>query len=180
MMKQTINRLDQTVTQWVASVFGQSARPFFEFMTLLGDPITITLISVGLLASAFYTSSVRLALTGIAIPATVIIGALLKLAFERARPMTEYAMNMKLKTFSFPSGHSSGSTIAFGILAYLAFMKLPAPYNVIIGSLLCMIPLFVGISRVYLGAHFPSDVIAGWLLGLVALVFVVFVIRPLS
>lgn len=177
-MKQTINRFDQSVTQWVASFFGQSTRPFFEFMTMLGDPISITLITIAVVAAAIYTSNVRLVISGLVIPATVVIGALLKLAFERARPVTEYALNMKLKTFSFPSGHSSGSMIAFGLLAYLAFVKLPAPFNFIVGGLLALIPIFVGISRVYLGAHFPSDVVAGWLLGLVALVIIIVIIRP--
>lgn len=179
-MKQSVHRFDQSITQWVASFFGQSTRPFFEFMTMLGDPIFITLVTLGVLASALYTSSIRLALAGLSIPATVLVGALLKVLFERARPVTEYAMNMKLKTFSFPSGHSSGSMIAFGLLAYFAFTRLPAPYNVVVGGVLCLVPFFVGISRVYLGAHFPSDVIAGWLLGIIALTLVILLIKPLA
>lgn len=179
-MKQTIHRFDQTVTQGVASFFGQSARPFFEFMTMLGDPLTVAAVTIAIISVGIYQSSVRLALAGAAIPATVFIGALLKMGFERARPMTEYAMNMKLQTFSFPSGHSSGSMITFGLLAYIAFMKLPAPWNMVVGSILAVVPIFVGLSRVYLGAHFPSDVIAGWLLGLIALAVVILVVRPFA
>jgi len=148
-------------------------------MTALGDPVSITLIASAILGVSWYVSSMELAMAGLAIPTTVVIGAILKLTFERARPVTEYALNMKLKTFSFPSGHSSGSMIAFGLLAYFAFMVLPASFNVMIGGLLCLVPLFVGISRVYLGAHFPSDVLAGWLLGLIALAIVIQIIRPL-
>jgi len=179
-MKDTLHRFDQGVTQWVASAFGQSARPFFEFMTMLGDPLAIGIVSIGIATAGFMQSNMKLVATGAIIPLTVLIGALLKLAFERARPLTEYAMNMKLQTFSFPSGHSSGSMIAYGILAYIAFVKLPAPWNLVAGTLLLLVPLFVGLSRVYLGAHFPSDVIAGWLLGLAALAFVVLILRPLS
>lgn len=145
---------------------------------MLGDPVSILVITSAVVATGFYTSNMRLVMSGFAIPATIFIGALLKMSFERARPLTEYAMNMKLQTFSFPSGHSSGSTIAFGLLAYLAFAKLPAPWSYIIGGALAAVPVFVGISRVYLGAHFPSDVIAGWALGLVALLVVIFVIKP--
>lgn len=147
---------------------------------MLGDPIAIGLVSAAIVGVGIKTSNVRLAMSGAAIPTTLLVGALLKLIFERARPVTEYAMNMKIHTFSFPSGHSSGSTIAYGLLAYFAFMKLPAPWNVIVGLIMAIIPIFVGLSRVYLGAHFPSDVIAGWMLGLAAITFVILIVHPLS
>lgn len=149
-------------------------------MTMLGDPLAIGLVSVAVASAGIASSNMRLVATGAIIPLTVLIGALLKLSFERARPLTEYAMNMKLQTFSFPSGHSSGSMIAYGILAYIAFSRLPAPWNFIVGGVLLVVPLMVGLSRVYLGAHFPSDVIAGWILGLLALAFVVLVLRPFA
>lgn len=178
-MRQFLHRFDQNVTNWVVSVFGQSTRPFFEFMTMLGDPVAVSLITIGVIAAGVYTSSLRLAISGAMIPGTLLIGALLKLGFERARPLTEYALNMKFQTFSFPSGHSSGSVIAYGLLAYLAFAKLPAPWNIVVGLVLAIVPLFVGLSRIYLGAHFPSDVVAGWALGVGMLLVVIFVVRPL-
>ncbi|MES2876188.1 MAG: phosphatase PAP2 family protein [Patescibacteria group bacterium] len=179
-MKHTLQRFDQHTTQWIVGLFGQQSRPFFEFMTMLGDPVSIIVVTIGVMCAGLYTSSMRLVLSGAIIPLTVVTGAILKMLFERARPLTEYAMNMKLQTFSFPSGHSSGSMIAYGLLAYIAFTKLPAPWNYVTATALMAIPLFVGLSRVYLGAHFPSDVIAGWLLGASALILVVFVLRPFS
>ncbi len=179
-MKANLHRFDQSLTQWVASTFGQAARPFFEFMTMLGDPIAITVVTIAVIGSGLYASNFRIAVSGAIIPLTLIVGALLKLLFERARPVTEYAMNMKLQTFSFPSGHSSGSMIAYGLLAYIAYVKLPEPWNYIVCVVLALIPIFVGLSRVYLGAHFPSDVLAGWVLGLIALCLVIFVVRPFA
>ncbi|MBC7512695.1 phosphatase PAP2 family protein [Candidatus Saccharibacteria bacterium] len=177
-MRQVINRFDQRLTRWVVATFGQSWRLFFASITRLGDPIPIILISAAVIGIGFLAQNAQFALSGIVIPATVLIGALLKILFERARPLTEYAMNMKLKTFSFPSGHSSGSTIAFGVLAILALQYYEAPLGIVLSGALITIPLLVGVSRVYLGAHFPSDVIAGWLLGILALLFVTEVIRP--
>lgn len=177
-MKQTILRFDAGLTRWVAATFGQRSRPLFEFLTFLGDPLTVTVVTVGLIGSGLYFSNLPLAVSGAIIPATVLVGAMLKILFERARPVTEYAMNMKLQTFSFPSGHSSGSTITYGILAYLVITGLMTPWHLSLGMLLAIIPVGVGISRVYLGAHFPSDVIAGWLLGLISLLATILLIGP--
>lgn len=179
-MKQSILRFDRTLTGWIAATFGQSSRPFFEFMTMLGDPLAVGVITIFVMSYGFFTSDLPLVLSGTVIPITVLIGALLKLGFERARPLTEYAMNMKLKTFSFPSGHSSGSTITYGLLAYLVFTVLTGPWSIVGGVVLAVLPIFVGLSRVYLGAHFPSDVIAGWLLGGSAMFVILFILRPLA
>lgn len=179
-MKQTIKRFDAGLTRWVAATFGQRSRPFFEFMTMLGDPITVGVVTVAIITAGLAGNDTALAFSGAAIPFTVLIGALLKILFERARPLTEYALNMKLQTFSFPSGHSSGSMITYGLLAYLSFVALPTPWHLVTAAIMALVPAGVGVSRVYLGAHFPSDVIAGWLLGGISLIIVVCLVGPLS
>ena len=179
-MHKYLHSFDRSVTASVVNFFGPNLRPFFEFITALGDPITVFLIAGALGAYAVVQSNVKLLVAAGAIPFTLFVGMLLKMLFERARPLTEYVAGMRLQTYSFPSGHSSGSMITFGLLAYLAFMKLPAPWNTTIASVLMVLPFLIGVSRVYLGAHFPSDVVAGWILGLVVLALVVFVLRPLG
>lgn len=164
---------------WVVSTFGNASHPFFERVTMLGDPVAIIIVTLGVVGCGVFQNDVLLIVTGLIIPFTVLVSAVLKLGFERARPMTEYAMNMKLRTFSFPSGHACGSTVSFGVLAYIAFMVSPAPLNIALAAVIAAVPVLVGISRVYLGAHFPSDVIAGWVLGLTSLVIVLFVVQPL-
>lgn len=175
-----LHQFDRSVTASIVNLFGPNLRPFFEFITTLGDPISVFFVASVLGVYAFMQSNVKMLIAAGAIPFTLFAGMLLKVLFERARPLTEYVAGMRLQTYSFPSGHSSGSMITFGLLAYIAFMKLSAPWNTIIASVLMVMPLLIGVSRVYLGAHFPSDVLAGWILGAVVLTLVVFVLRPLG
>ena len=177
-VRSTIRNFDSHITTWVHTTFSQDFwRNFFGVTTALGDPITIIVITGCIMAVGLYYGSMRMLFSGIAIPITVGAGALIKLLVERARPISEYSAN--LGTFSFPSGHSTGSMVAFGLLAYFAFMKLPGVWGIVVACVLFMVPIVVGVSRVYLSAHYPSDVLAGWLLGLIGLLIIIFGIRPL-
>ena len=176
-MRTAIRNFDSHFTLIINQLFSAEYwRMFFSAITVLGDPIAIIVITGGVMLAGNYYGNIRLAVSGAAIPVTVGIGAVIKLLVERARPISEYSAN--LGTFSFPSGHSTGSMIAFGLLAYIAFMKLPQPWGIPVATVLLLVPILVGISRVYLGAHYPSDVLAGWLLGIVGLTVIIFVIRP--
>lgn len=177
-MRSFIQQFDSHVTTWVYNVFPQESwRGFFMAITTLGDPISVIIITIMVAGAGVYGSSVRLVLSGIAIPGVVAIGAAIKLFVERARPINDYSAG--LATFSFPSGHSTGSMVAFGLLAYIAYVKLPGVWGLILAGLLLLIPILVGVSRIHLGAHYPSDVMAGWLLGIMGLLAIIFIIRPL-
>lgn len=178
-MKAAIRAFDNKFTKVIVSIFGVRSRPFFSVATYLGDPVTISLIAITLIVIGMTNDKLWLAAAGAAIPITVIAGALLKLAFERARPTTDYARNMWLQTFSFPSGHSNGAVIAYGLLAYIAVDVLVQPWGVIVAIICGALAVAIGISRVYLGAHFPSDVIAGWLFGSVALVVTISILSSM-
>ena len=76
------------------------------------------------------------------------------------------AMDVAAQGYSFPSGHSSGAVAAYGSLAvYEKDRKL-------LWVLALVLPLLVGFSRVYVGAHYPTDVLCGWLLGLLVVALV--------
>lgn len=177
-MKSLVKVVDVQLTQLILRL-PESWHGFFLVVTSLGDPIFTVVIGVVVSAMGYLQHNVRLLFAGATIWSVLVIGGILKMLFGRARPMSDYAANLRVDTFSFPSGHSSGSMIAYGLLAYIALKLLPQPYGLFAAVICGCIIALIGISRIYLGAHFPSDVIAGWLLGGLGLLVIIFFIRPL-
>ncbi len=101
----------------------------------------------------------------------------LKQLVRRARPVTDFVRDTGLHDYSFPSGHSTASMAVYGVLAYMALQDLPHPWNYVVCGALVFLIFFIGISRVYLGAHFPSDVLGGWLVGLIIISILVTLTR---
>ncbi|KAB8036658.1 phosphatase PAP2 family protein [Janthinobacterium aquaticum] len=108
----------------------------------------------------------------ITMPGVMILNVLLKYVFGRARPSFETPLLQALSTYSFPSGHTATATALYGILgAYLVCQTQPGQWSrrvaIVAGAFLMAV--LVGFSRIYLGAHYLSDVLAamaescGWL-----------------
>jgi undecaprenyl-diphosphatase len=95
------------------------------------------------------------------------VSSLLKIAIARARP-DQWAAIVKETTYSFPSGHTTMATVFFGGLAAIVFHLTKKPlYRVLAVAGAGAVVIDVAISRVYLGAHWPTDTVAGMLTGLV-------------
>ena len=95
----------------------------------------------------------------------IAFAALLKLAYARPRPVLVPHL-VDVTSSSFPSGHAADSAIVYLTLAALLArtVKERALRIYIIGSAM-LLTLLIGISRIYLGVHWPSDVVAGWTIG---------------
>jgi len=104
---------------------------------------------------------------------------LIKVTIRRPRPSEDLVQVFRALTdFSFPSGHVMYYTAFFGFLLFLAFTLLKHSYRrVILSLLLALLIVLVGISRMYLGEHWASDVIGGYLLGSLALALSIQVYR---
>lgn len=116
-------------------------------------------------------------LVGVTMAGGVCLDGVLKLAFHRPRPAPYFGLPTP-STFSFPSGHSLMSLCFYGVTAYLVSVHVQSPARRIwVRAGGAVMVLLVGISRIYLGVHYPSDVVAGFAAGLVWLTAIVFAYR---
>ena len=106
---------------------------------------------------------------------SVILNQGLKLLFQRPRPelwpplITEH-------TYSFPSGHALQGTVLYGAISYLLANRFPRWANWLYGGAILLVGA-IGLSRLYLGVHWPLDVLAGWTVGFLWLIICIFLLR---
>ena len=135
-------------------------------LTALGGVAVLTLLT---LAVAAFMALRRLwAAAGLLLAAVgggVLASTLLKNAFERARPDL-VPHGSYVATASFPSGHSMMAAVVYLTLgALLARVEPSLRVKTFVLGVAALLTLLVGVSRVYLGVHWPTDVLAGWAVG---------------
>jgi membrane-associated phospholipid phosphatase len=141
-------------------------RPIMIDLTALGGTTVLTLASIG---AVVLLLTRRLWLTAALVAAATLSGSitvvLLKGVIARARPDLAGRL-VEVSGHSFPSGHASNSAIVYLTIALLASQVVHgrATRNVLLGSAVLLVGA-IGISRVYLGVHWPADVLAGWCFG---------------
>ena len=103
----------------------------------------------------------------------------MKASFHRMRPPDP--LIEPLKSFSYPSGHANSGFIFYGLLIYLIWKSnFPHPFKTICCSLLLILAISVGFSRVYLRVHYPSDVLAGFTIGFAWLLLLIWIMEKLK
>lgn len=107
----------------------------------------------------------------------IVLNTLLKVLFHRVRPDTYDPHAALLPTYSFPSGHAAASAVVLALVAYMAWRFLPRVWGVAVAIVSGMLIVGIGISRVYLGFHYPTDVLAGWIVGLIGALIIVWQVR---
>jgi membrane-associated phospholipid phosphatase len=166
MERDDITALDHTLAHWFHQHKHSAWTPFMLFITHWHQQTGIALM-MALFACYLYRRRERYWLVTVllAVPGGMLLNVLLKYSFQRARPVFEEPL-VTLATYSFPSGHASGATLLYGVLAAW-FVCTQARWRrkatAVLGALV-MVAL-VALSRVYLGAHYLSDVLAAMVFG---------------
>lgn len=136
-------------------------------VTQLGSPIAMVLLGVGVALVLWRNHRTVLWGWVAAFVGGAAIGQLLKMVVHRTRPVYGAAY-LHGRSFSFPSGHAMGSMIGYGMLVYLVrsvYHARPLRRRVATGVAVLLV-LAVGVSRILLGVHYPTDVVGGWVAGL--------------
>jgi undecaprenyl-diphosphatase len=136
-------------------------------ITALGSVAVVALFSLAALGFAVLRGNARLAvLILLAAGGGFLLNTLLKEVFDRPRPALPHIARMTSR--SFPSGHAMVSaTVYLSLAAVLATREKRRALKAYIVGAGAILTVLVGLSRVYLGFHYPTDVLAGWLGGLV-------------
>lgn len=105
----------------------------------------------------------------------VVLSNGLKLVFSKPRPNL-WQSAVEETSFSYPSGHALGSTILYGFLAYILATRYPQ-LAVLIYTFAVLLIAAIGLSRLYLGVHWPTDIIAGYSIGFLWVMFCVTMLK---
>ncbi|WP_190293013.1 bifunctional DedA family/phosphatase PAP2 family protein [Roseibium aggregatum] len=170
-------RADVAILNLFSSVRTPIGDTIMVFFTSLGDGVVVTFVTVAVALYLFLRRAWRRA-TGflIAIGSTAIFVPLIKALLERSRPIALYS---GADSFSFPSGHATLNAVLFGICAVLIAHERNRWIKAAIFSITAAYVITIGFSRVYLAAHWMSDVLAGFLFGLAIVSAFAFVFGPI-
>lgn len=155
---------DTLVRDGIMGLRNSILNPVLISITYLGNSETIILFCIVLLffKKTRMSYGMPLAITA-SLSAT--LQTIIKISIQRARPPVENFL-ISQGGFSFPSGHSCTGLVFYGLLAYLVIhTNVDNSVYKVVGRACIGLFLLIGFSRIYLGVHYPTDVLAGWALG---------------
>lgn len=156
---------DTTIQNWIRGELSPFWTAYWTKVTLIGNAPVIVVISLVLAAFFYFYKRWKIEayfliaeLVGLALTST-----LLKYVYQRPRPSIEWLL--QTVGYSYPSWHTASTMLVAGVVVVIAEQRIKHPLSryMLQGSLLFMAVL-VAISRVYIGVHYPTDIIGGWLL----------------
>lgn len=156
-------RLDTALLAWIHSAFPGWLETPMLLVTALGYPWVVAPLLI-LAVGVFYLNDLKFsaALLLVSVPGTAILGTALKSVFGRTRPEV-FETGYGAPFYSFPSGHAITAVSLYGVIVLLATRRLKGWRRWMLATVGAILVLLIGFSRLYLGVHYPSDVVAGYL-----------------
>jgi membrane-associated phospholipid phosphatase len=136
------------------------------FASFMGGPGVVA-VALALVAYVFVRGTRReAAVMAIGMIVAEVLDLVLKELFDRVRP--DLWLRAAVSGESFPSGHALASTVIYGLVAYTVARRWPG-HTMLIGAIAAFVVAAIAFSRLYLGVHWPSDVVAGVAIGYLCL-----------
>jgi len=156
---------DQALADALHTSVPPAALQAFAWLTRLANTETLTVLCIAVAAALAIVGRRWLAIGWVAaVAGNALLNITLKQVFARVRPLHDDGIVLA-HGFSFPSGHSSGAVVAYGMLAYVAMRFVPVRWHLALVLGAVALAFSIGASRVFLRVHFASDVIAGFASG---------------
>ena len=168
-----INFIDSSVYNFLISFKNDSLTNFFRFITKFSNVAFLVIFVLIVLLILRNKDAVFVIFNLIFLR---LLNYVIKVIIKRDRP--NILRLIKIGEYSFPSGHAMISMGVYGYLIYLIYKKVKNPYIKYLGIIiLSLLIILIGISRIYLGVHYFSDVVAGYTLSLIYLIIFIRVRR---
>jgi undecaprenyl-diphosphatase len=166
-LRKHTDRFDDTVRSVIHDFASPTLTAGMRFVTNLGDWQVVMTATLCLFAYLWYRrDNTHILVAFVAMMGAGTLDASLKLAFHRARPDPFFIS--KPSSYSFPSGHALISLCFYGLLAGTVAHEMSAKWQrILTWTAAVLLIAMIGLSRVYLGVHWPSDVIAGYAAALI-------------
>lgn len=159
-----ISWFDESVYHLIYGNHNKLFDNFFIHFTKIGNTLP-TIIIAGIIILLFRQRKDQ-AIVASSLASTVGLNQLIKHIIRRPRPPMDRRL-IRQGGYSFPSGHSMAALCVYGVLIYFCFTKIKnKKLKIACISLLTLMILLIGISRIYVGVHYPSDVLGGYLLSI--------------
>ena len=161
-------RFDDIIYKTIHSCSNNIVDKFFIHFTHIGDTVPVIIIACIIVILLKNWKDRFIVISNLLL--TVGVNQALKHIIMRERPPLERRL-IKQGGFSYPSGHSMASLCVYGVLMYFVITKVKnKKLKILLTSLLTLMIIMIGVSRIYVGVHYPTDVIGGYLLTIVILI----------
>jgi undecaprenyl-diphosphatase len=177
LIREELSIFDSSIYTFLSKFISPNFKFIMQFLSL--SAYTPTLIVLTILIYFVFRNNMKYSkywlIIAINLAVSDFIVEIFKIIFHRVRP--DILRLVEVTGYSFPSGHSMVGMSFYGLIFYLMFINLNNYKKYVNAVLFALLIFFIGVSRVYLGVHYASDVLAGFSAGLAWLVIYITLIR---